>query len=372
EEGRSLPVLRRNEIAGVVGRVLEALQGAATKGTNVGIEPSTLTAVAAASLGTWEQMLRLSPPKRTTAAAASYVETGAGIRLLEEDLAPRLNKARDLSEKAYALVGLSGWWLANDVDNPAINALLLSAYRDPSVTGGGELLAWIDNHHDRVEALLRLASESPPAAEFLRFLLLAGVRWPVMVPTWIGPRDVLLWKMREVRPSGDDRPQHFRHDTEIKASASFHIQIHSPDPAVVIRGDVTALAGPDPGNEVGFPETFETTRVTQELFAAYATDPQRADRVQFRVRFGLRAHVWIGYWFATALAATAGIGAVMADHMTADTAAVLAIPTSLVAAMVVVREVPITARFLDRPRYALVALNFAVWIIVMWRMLGLG
>jgi hypothetical protein len=265
---------------------------------------------------------------------------------------------------------MEAWWPEEDVDNPATSGVLLASYAPFEGSRSEELTAWIDDHHEVISQLLDAAETSDDVVGFLRFLLYAGVRWPVLVQRWARPGDVLILKTREVRPSGHDDVRTFVHDAEIRLAMSYHLQVHSPDPTVVIKKEVKASAGPFADDEVGFPENFEIMSSTEELFTAYASDPERVERVRFTVRFGLRHHVWAGYAFALALGLIALTAAGLLKEVTGDVAAVLTIPASLVAAVVLVRDAPLTARFLDRPRYLLIVATSLVWVVAMWRLIG--
>lgn len=364
EAGLALPVRTRRENAGIVGRV--AFDDQTTRLVISRFDVNRLIAVAASSLGTWEQMREQSAAPDHDV-AIDYLEKGTGIRVLPADAARLLEQGRELAKSIYDVLGLSGWWSRVEQDNPAVSGLLLAAYANPHVQSRQELVEWIDIHHALVADVREEARSRADARDWLTFYITAGVRWPVLITRWTEPGEVFLVKMREIRPSGHASVRKFVHETDLRSGVSYHLQVHTPDPSVVIAGTIRASAGP--GEEVGFPETFETMRQTAELFTTYSKD-ERPDRVRFEVRFGLRSHVWASHVFAIAISVVAALVAGLVADLTPQKAAVLVIPTSLVAAFVANRESTLTARYLDWSRRVLLGISLVVWVLVIWRMLG--
>ncbi len=361
ESGASVAVMPRREIAGVVGRSLESSSLLVSESLPL----ETFVAIAASSLGTWEQMTQLST-RPAEDVLIDYTKNGTGISVRPADSHRLLNEGRRIASDAYDAAGLAGIWQDLYPDNPAFSGLLLASYANPDIQDRDSLVEWVDSHHHAIDQLIADTSESEVNRSNLRRLCIAGVRWPVLIRRACHFGEVVLIKTQEVRPSGHPRVRRFQHEAHTDAAQSFHIQIHSPDPTVVIRGDVEAFSAF--GAEVGFPQTFEAFRQTDELFTAYLGHPDRPDTVRFEIRFGLRAHVWLGYLFALVLAASALLGLLLSENLEPELAGVLAIPTSLVAAFVVVREPPLTARYLDWQRWTLIGLSVLVWVVVVWRL----
>ncbi len=138
--------------------------------------------------------------------------------------------------------------------------------------------------------------------------------------------------------------------------------MEAPDPSLRVANEPTALT--DTGDEVGAPETFESMKWTQELFAAYTSRAERPDRVSVQITFGLEATAWLPYAFALLFVAMALVATALLN-VDGATAAVLTIPPALVSGFLVTRDTALVARFLFVPRLALVLLNVGLWGFVL-------
>lgn len=362
--GVPIPVVPRRDAAGVVGRWLQGRLTAAGLGDLFPI--STLVAIAQASLGPWQQWGRTTSWDGVP--TADYVHKSTGVMLHPRDAAALIEAGRATALGALEAAGLEDSVSRADWDTPAVCGVLLAGYADPEVESAEDLSSWITAHHAAIYALCSATQATDNAQQALRHLLRCGTHWPVLLPMKCEPGQQTIVKMREVLPSGDDSDvRSFVFETDASLAASYHLRVHTPDATIRIEGVHATKAS---GEEVGFPDSFEFARRTDELFTAYTGDPEGIARFTVKIDYRLQAAVVTPYWFAFLVAVPALFVALGNTSISPEDAAILSIPSSLVAAVVLVRDPPLTAAFLRRPRLALVALNVVLWTVTVWQTFG--
>ena len=361
--GTPLMVLERRSIAGAMGQILDAWQQEIPGLAGIGFSADLLESICAASLSPWRQEQDRAQNLPAEHALHKYIKNTLGVRLSPQEASDALERGRALAKEAYNLLQRDS--TREELDNTATGAAILLPYL---VTRPGDrdgVFDEIDAHHNRIERLLRLAAASDEALGWLWILIEAGVRWPLLVTHRTVLDEPFLIKVRELRPSGDDRPRVFRHDGDLAAARSYHLDVEVPDPALRIA--VAPSAQDLAGVSVGAPEVFESTRWTEELFTAYTSLDDRPDRVSFQVVFGLGFSTRLPYSFALAFVVLA-LPASFVLNVDPETAAVLTITPTLVSGYLVTRDVALVTRFLLRARLALVAFNVGLWSVVLWKL----
>ena len=181
------------------------------------------------------------------------------------------------------------------------------------------------------------------------------------------PGETLLFKTLEVRKSGDKNPRVFKHCADLSAALSYHLEIHAPEPSVRISG--YPLITDARGNELGSPGVFDSFRSTDELFTAYSSKIDRYERPEHadvEIRYQLYPSVLAVDRYALALTVTAiVIALVFHNEIDAAFAAVLLIPTTVVAGFIGTRGSVLVSAFLTRYRIALPILNIGLWFGVL-------
>lgn len=361
--GKSLTVLERRSIAGALAQILDSWRRDVEELANVELPVGRVESICTASLSPWRQAHDRAHG-RDDQALVTYLRDATGFEFAPSDARAMLEKGRSLAMRAYELLGRT--WNRPELDNTATGAAILVPYMVETTSSPENLTAILEAHHDHIERLLEIASQSEEAVSWLWIFIEAGARWPVLVPHTAIVDKPFLIKLRELRSSGDSRARVFRHEADMSAARSYHLQVESPDPSLRVAEEPTAWT--DEGEEVGAPETFESMKWTQELFAVYTSRVERPDRVWVEIKFGLQATAWLPYAFAAIFVVLALVAAVRVDVDSA-TAAVLTIPPALVSGFLVTRDTALVARFLFVPRLVLVLLNVGLWALVLGKLL---
>ena len=361
--GSSLIVLERRSIAGALAQILDAWRMQVPELTNLDLSQSRVESICVASLSPWRQAQDRAKRKPDHEALRSYLADTTEYLLTPRDAQTALDRGRSLAQRAYELLGRT--WTPRELDNTATGAAILIPYLEKPPASHDALIASVEAHHDQIEQLIEIASESDDALSWLWILVEAGVRWPVLIRYIATVDEPFLVKIRELRGSGDDNARVFRHEADIGAARSFHLHVEAPDPSLRIVNEPTALT--DTGEEVGAPETFESMKWTQELFAVYTSRAERPDRVSFQITFGLEATAWLPYALALLFVAMALVATALLN-VDGATATVLTIPPALVSGFLVTRDTALVARFLFVPRLTLVLLNVGLWGFVLGKL----
>ena len=331
--------------------------------TNLDLSQSRVESICVASLSPWRQAQDRAKRKPDHEALRSYLADTTEYLLTPRDAKTALDRGRSLAQRAYELLGRT--WTPRELDNTATGAAILIPYLEKPPASHDALIASVEAHHDQIEQLIEIASESDDALSWLWILVEAGVRWPVLIRYTATIDEPFLIKIRELRGSGDDNARVFRHEADIGAARSFHLHVEAPDPSLRIVNEPTALT--DTGEEVGAPETFESMKWTQELFAAYTSRPERPDRVSVQIKFGLEPTAWLPYALALLFVVLALVATALLN-VDGAIATVLTIPPALVSGFLVTRDTALVARFLFVPRLTLVLLNVGLWGFVLGKL----
>lgn len=216
-----------------------------------------------------------------------------------------------------------------------------------------------------VEAAHRLGDGA-----LLRVLAEYGRRWEVIVEA----------EVPQGRPStvtlSEDRPQHLTllsrcaHDLALDDAPSYHVEVTATGGAVEIA---TARPVDRRGERVAL-TAFDGQRMSPELCALYASDPERSEPAQLQLRLRPAAEArWPG-WLFEAVAVAAAWAATRIDGRRSDVVAALAllvVPTTLAAAVLAVRaQTPLAARVQRWPRRRLLAEVAGLWVVTLAKALA--
>ena len=368
QSGTPVPVLERRSISGALTTVLDAWQQEILALEGIRLSESTIESICSASLSPWHQAHRRRKRRRKVTPGtdvARYLGDASGYSIELGTAADLLDDGRELTARAYKV--MNERWNPGELDNTAFGGVILAPYSTHRPSSAEELIDGIDEHHRALERIIEAAEASDEVAAWLRLLAECGKRWPALVPTTVPIGRPFLFKTREIRSSGDHKPQVFRHKADLSAAQSYHIAASAPDPSMRIRRAPEAIT--DDNETVGAPTVFESFTWSDELFSAYSSRTERPDRATFTFAFGLYRDVWLPYLYAILLVAVALLAAMIQD-VDAPFAAVLTIPTVIVGGFVVSRDAVLVARFLRWPRILLMAANSVLWIVVLWKLLN--
>lgn len=154
----------------------------------------------------------------------------------------------------------------------------------------------------------------------------------------------------------------------LRDARSGHLEIRVTDPHVNIVGK--DVRDPAAGQLVGIP-LLEAARHTRESFALYSSDPARPYYVAAAIRLRVIPEIRVAQWVVSALTLGATVFAVEAPdgRDLVDTLALLTVPTTFAAALVLVRESSALAiRLQARGRAVVAALTGALWAVALLRL----
>lgn len=151
---------------------------------------------------------------------------------------------------------------------------------------------------------------------------------------------------------------------DFASSRSYHVRVHSPAPTIALRGPLSVTA-PE-GVDVDM--LFEGGRFTRELFATYTSQAVRPAVVELDARFRLSRSLWIAHLFGALLTLSAGVYAVAAPTLDAQTGTLLTVPTAVVSGLLLTQGHRLLADFLRGGQYVLVGLNLLLWTVVLGRL----
>ena len=207
-------------------------------------------------------------------------------------------------------------------------------------------------------------------AELLGRLGIWGVRWPVIVETTVAAGKPSLIKLSE------DRRLDFRargllaHRLELADARSAHLEVRLEDHEVVLT-DAFQMEDPE-GGAVDIP-TILAARVTEEALTFYSSsDEPRPPWVTAIISVAPAKRLRVTMTGASVLTLTATAAATWVGcREPADELAVLALPISIVAGLLVTREAtPLAARLLRRHRVWLGIVSVLFWMAILARLSG--
>lgn len=168
-----------------------------------------------------------------------------------------------------------------------------------------------------------------------------------------------------------------KHQFPLQDARSAHLEVRLDDPG--IEFPELRDRGKDLGIEIQDLERsnasgwLEAVRVTREALAIYSSEPGRPKRVEIAFRLALARQVAVtcAVLIVLNLAAAVGAFAMGSDGELASKLAVLAIPTTVAAAFVLVREqTALATRLQAGPRLLLAGSALALWLVVVLRLLS--
>lgn len=362
--GEPLPVLDRATNALVVADILDAWRQSSQIAPNDGIDAETIVGVSRSSLAPWYQAERTAKATSPTEALRSYYENLLGIQvplwqcehLLAEGSSAE-SSIREQMENAEEI---------RSHEHTMLNSALLAPFTR-HIRTTEELITAVQDLAAAIKATSQSAAASTDGPEWLNLLAKASAEWVVLTPMSLTPGETLLVKTVEVRNSGDRNPRVFRHRADLSAALSYHLNIHAPEPSIKISGypsisDVAGIALDSPG-------VFDTFRSTDELFTAYSSridQPERPVHADVKIRYELYPSALTADRYALGLTlAAVGVALFFHQQINPAFAAVLLIPTTVVAGFIGTRGSVLVSSFLRRYRTALPILNVGLWIWVL-------
>jgi hypothetical protein len=365
DSGGPLYVLERKSIAGALSVILDGWREDIPGLSGIGLSPESVESVCVASLDPWETARELSLRRGASEvdAVCDYLARLLPFRVAPSHVSRLWSEGRDLAERIDRIVGPDV--AESEHFSTLAYGAILAPYLVPRPSNPDELAIAIGAHQTALAQITDLAVEDDDVRGWLGLLAESGRRWPLLTRTEITAGKPFLVKMREVRDSGDPHPNVFVHRADLTAARSYHLQIRVPDQSVLISGEPEATAMD--GTTRGTSDLFENTDMTLEQFATYTSMDPRPDRVDVTVRFKMRWQTRVGYWFALVLTIS-GLAFAFGSEIDAELASVLTIPTTIVSAFLVARDTPLTARYLQWHRLALVGLNLLLWGVALYKL----
>ncbi len=293
-------------------------------------------------------------------ALLGYLRSGLGGSVAPAEISYRDVMRWRLSSARAAAMLLDSFEEPSDPLSSSEEVLLAIPHVDPLPRCREDIDDLVEGYRRGVEAAYRSGDKRflDALAEYgRRYELVVEVEIPVMEPSTIKIQEDLplslagrfgAWATYQV-PLGDAR--------------SVHVEARVADAGAEIGG--FALRDLDGGDASGW---IESARHTREALALYTSDPERPYHASLRLRLTSARHV-----IGTALALTvANIGALLVVLMirdgntSAEPLAVLAIPTTVAAAVALVREqTALVTRIQWRgPRALLAVSTLVLWIAV--------
>lgn len=364
--GTPLPVIDRSTNALILAEILDSWQEALGLDIDSRIGLDTLVAVCQTSLAPWNQAERATKSPDAVDILRTYYEDLLGLHVSPVECQAIYDTAVELGSAAIAALGTSDAvdpWIPTTL-NPAILAPFTRQVKTPA-----DLFQVINTIADNMLDAITGAASVDGGRSWLELLHRAGDQWPVLVPM---PREhdgPLLIKTKEVRKSGDRRSRRFVHEADMSAALSYHLEVRAPEPSVKLKG-IPKIYGPGAQAEpLGAPGAFDSARVTDEIFTTYSSSidrPDRPDHATVEIRYALYATAIAPDAFALALTLSAlVITLVFSASIDSSFAAVILIPTTVVAGFITIRDSVLVSSFLRPVRLALPTLNVILWIWVL-------
>jgi hypothetical protein len=220
------------------------------------------------------------------------------------------------------------------------------------------------------------AAEGSDDKELLSAIAEYGRRWEMLVEVEVPlGRPTEIW-VAEDRPLTLERDGWLWQRVAIGDAPSAHIQVSVPDPALELRakGDkgwkVRALDGKELGLRV-----FDAARLTRDTIALYTSVRGRSFFVDvgFKLRASRYRQATAAIAFLVTLSAAVAALLITESHDLMERLAVLAIPTSIGATVVLVREQSgLATRVTAKARVLLALALLALWGVMVYRVLGEG
>lgn len=227
-----------------------------------------------------------------------------------------------------------------------------------------------------VDGVVRRYAAAVAAAErlddrpLLRVLAEYGRRWEVIIEAEVPQGRPSTAVITEDRPQRLSMRSRCRHDLGLNDAPSYHVEVTASAGAVEIA---SARPVDRHGRRIAV-AAFDGQRMTPELCALYASDPDRADDAQLRIRLRPAADVrWPGWLFELLAVSAAGAAWKVEgtfEHVVAALA-LLVVPTTLAAALLSVRaQTPLAARVQRWPRRRLLVEVAVLWAIAVAQVLS--
>ncbi len=260
----------------------------------------------------------------------------------------RLKEPRDLSSSAEQVM------------------LALPGMSEPPRTRD-EIDEVVNRYH---QAVVQLAALGGPAEDLLRLLAEYGRRWQVFVEAEIPVGERFKLRLADDRPLNPELGRTSRQRFALNDALSGHLEARVVDHSVVFDDwSVRDLLD----REIDYGQ-LEAKRLTDEAGSLYSSIPERPALVHVDVRLKLRREIATIPWLFGIVTLLATVAAALLpagphDDLFAGLA-VLALPVTLTAALLILREqTALAARLQTWPRYALGVLTALLWIVVIARLL---
>lgn len=362
--GEPLPVLDRATNARVLANILDAWRQESQIAPNAGIEPETIVDICRSSLAPWYQAKRTSKSTSPADVLRHYYEDLLGIRVPPWQCNDLL--AKGSSAESSIRQHMRYPEAIRSHEYTMLNSALLAPFTR-RINSREELVTAVQDLATAINATALGAATRTDGPAWLNLLAKASAEWPVLTPISLTRGETLLFNTVEIRKSGDRNPRIFRHRADLSAAMSYHLKIHTPEPSIKISG--YPLISDVDGRELGAPGDFDSFRSTDELFTAYSSTidrPGRPERADVEIRYELYPSALTAEWYALALTLAAiGIAVFFRNQIDPPFAAVLLIPTTVVAGFIGTRGSVLVSAFLARYRIALPILNIGLWIWVL-------
>lgn len=357
--GTRVNLHRRMSIASIEAEYVERFvsTSSAVSIISAGLPFDLIHAICGATTGRYQIYFRQAP-RQPSHAMSRFLCDALDIKCSPTDVDRWTARLAPTAEVFASAIGEKRSDLSTS-ENPL---LALPELADPPAT-----VAAVDQVVDRyADAVVHGVSQDRGLAQILGEY---GRRWEVMGELEVPVGEPFTVKLTEHRPLEIGWTGRCVQRVSLGDASTAHIGITVHDPAVRIRSfEVRTPLGVEVAKA-----DFEGLRETQESIGIYAADPDREDYVDVVLRLRPRWEITCvsGLLVALTLAAAWRAAHVPRGEEFIDTLALLAVPTTFVVAVLLLRERTALAERLQRtPRLALIAATITLWAVVLMRLAG--
>ena len=315
-----------------------------------------VTAIAEFTPGTWQNKFYSGSAKTIEADLKSYLDAGLGRPSNNQDF----KHWSTLSESIGSTLEIAldeGISYSSSANTPILALPLISELLGTPA----DVTARLEELHSFVEECVR---QDGPVAPALQVLADYGLRYEALVECEVPLDDAFTIKTTRDVNLNTRRTGRVDIEAVFDDAISNHLAVRVSDPDVKLQ-----LGDPEPRDLLGEPlpeNTFDLVRATDEDFVVYGSEEGRSHRIvlPLRVRPSLNNLASAGAFAAISLA----VGVVLLalpKPLTTDDAALLVVPTTLIAGLVLAQQrTTIAGRLLNPLRLVSLLVIIGLWCIV--------
>lgn len=289
-------------------------------------------------------------------ALARYLEIGLGSTIAVDPA--MVVRWREMTAPAARVLRERARWMPDGLSS-AEELLLTLPHLNPAPANSEEVEEIVVGFNAAV-----LALEAAGDRVLLNALAEYGRRYELIVEVEVPILEPFTMKISEDRVLGGPRNGWVAQTFRLGDARSAHLEARTVDPSVVI--DDFRLSEVD-GQAIASFGPIESVRHTDETLALYSSEPERPDFVTVGMRLRTRRHLrLISSTLATLNGLTIGTCLLMPhDDLLVERLALLTVPTTLAATVVLVREqTALATRLQASARARLGGSTVMLWLIV--------